>query len=320
MRHLSWSPLLLWASLHLACAPGTPHVEEAPLASHRDALTVENGVSMNGVSMNGVSMNGSQLGALLTSVNFSPVLMGGKAYDSVWLEGTLLKAAKGSVTYAGAELVQAEFRGNVEDGSTVRLRLRGVSAAPAPNSDLQLYDFEYRGADNLWRPLCTDAAGSRTHAMPVAGVWDYRQGVQGGGDWAQDAARFTLACQSSVITKCVLFGYRPWGSHNGTALRPFHQACTRLVRADYCGDGTSYTKDGNLINLYDTLGIQQDTEDWVFEAEWDEKGARCFNLLNRSNSSVHCYDERVDSRCGQNTSFSRGVLMMNETPSAGLHK
>src|SRR5207302_1954997 len=51
----------------------------------------------------------------------------------------------------------------------------------------------------------------------------------------------------------------------------------RMIRADYCGDGTSWTVNGRRINVYDGLGVQTDTASWSFEAEWDAHGARCLH-------------------------------------------
>ena len=31
----------------------------------------------------------------------------------------------------------------------------------------------------------------------------------------------------------------------------YHQACIRAAAADYCANGTSFTKDGTLIDIYD---------------------------------------------------------------------
>ncbi len=44
---------------------------------------------------------------------------------------------------------------------------------------------------------------------------------------------------------------------NGRSLQDYHQVCVRMVHADYCGDGTSHTHDGTLINFYDRLGVRQ---------------------------------------------------------------
>lgn len=50
-----------------------------------------------------------------------------------------------------------------------------------------------------------------------------------------------------------------------------HQSCVRLARADYCGDGVPYTKNGTLIAVSDFQGIvapEADPGDMLFEAGW----------------------------------------------------
>ena len=58
-----------------------------------------------------------------------------------------------------------------------------------------------------------------------------------------------------------------------------HQSCTRLARADYCGDGRPWTLDGTTIDAYDVLGVQARLGDpsFGFEAAWGEHGAICVN-------------------------------------------
>ncbi|SRR6266545_2854890 len=53
-----------------------------------------------------------------------------------------------------------------------------------------------------------------------------------------------------------------------------------MVRADYCGTGVSFTKDGTLIDVFDTRGVQQPTTgdaSLTFEAAWTTSGAACVN-------------------------------------------
>ncbi len=78
-----------------------------------------------------------------------------------------------------------------------------------------------------------------------------------------------------MLAKCVRWGYKPWKTLEAISLRDYHQACTRMARADYCGNGISHTKDGTIIDLYDRLGIQEKTKDngMVFEAAWGTDGA-----------------------------------------------
>src|SRR5262249_33873713 len=132
-----------------------------------------------------------------------------------------------------------------------------------------------------WLPICPSLAP----AIPVTGRWNYDQGVPGGGSKTPDPSFITWGCLRSAIGKCVLLGYKPWKSVDGTSLEPYHQTCVRLLRADFCGDGMAYTIDGRLLNLYDRLNIQRDTEPWNFEAEWDTDGARCMTDEHRTNGS-----------------------------------
>jgi len=52
-----------------------------------------------------------------------------------------------------------------------------------------------------------------------------------------------------VIAKCYRWGYRPWVTGYGD-LATMHWTCTRLARADYCGDGVPHTRNGTTINVW----------------------------------------------------------------------
>src|SRR5262249_50734974 len=90
-------------------------------------------------------------------------------------------------------------------------------------------------------------------------------------------------CTTGVIAKCYRWGYRPWVTGYGN-LVAMHWTCTRLARADYCGDGTTHTRDGTEINVWDNAPspgpIQphgQTPTAMVFEAGWDTGGAVCLS-------------------------------------------
>jgi hypothetical protein len=100
-------------------------------------------------------------------------------------------------------------------------------------------------------------------AIPLRGQWDDRAG------WSPQG--ITLACVSGAIGKCVTWGYRPWAP----GMRDFHQACIRMIRADYCGDGAGHTRDGTPIDIWDIHGfIRRDgVPGMQLEATWGPKGA-----------------------------------------------
>ncbi|WP_437529237.1 ADYC domain-containing protein [Sorangium sp. So ce726] len=115
-------------------------------------------------------------------------------------------------------------------------------------------------------------------AIPVPGVWNER------GNLDDDSDAFTFACVTSAVAKCNVWGYGP--AFLGTAGDPvpnhLQEACTRMARADYCGTGVSWTRDGTTIGIWDTktpLDSQTTatTEEgkFAFEAAWTSVGALC---------------------------------------------
>ena len=149
--------------------------------------------------------------------------------------------------------------GDGGEGARVRVEAIAQDASTAGEPiPLYLLSVHKGGVET---PFCSaDARGRRTAiALPdTAG-----------------AIRFT--CTSGAEGKCVLLGYRPWERHEGTPMPELHQACVRMLRADYGGVGVPLTRDGTPVNIYDRFGIQRiDKDDGMeFEAAWNADGALC---------------------------------------------
>jgi hypothetical protein len=111
-------------------------------------------------------------------------------------------------------------------------------------------------------PVC---AGSEPGIF-IDGAWDAR------GKHVARPGTVTYACNTGVIAKCVAWGYAPWSVGSDV-----HQTCTRLARADYCGTGEAWTREGTLVNIYDSLGVQvsEPSSELSFEAGWGPSGAVC---------------------------------------------
>jgi hypothetical protein len=214
-----------------------------------------NGKSLNGVSLNGKSLNGRSL-------------------NGVSIDGSELIAVDAAgQTVSGAGVAGLVLAGQVSDGSEVDLRVDAVGTLDGSFDYAVSYDT---GAG--FEPLCgVEADGSPVMAFALAGRWDYSSGTPTGGAWIDDDASFTFACRHAALAKCVELGYAPW-----EGLREFHQSCTRMLRADYCGDGTAWTVDGTPIDVSDLLGIQTSATTWPIEAEWVPRGATCMTSEGRS--------------------------------------
>jgi hypothetical protein len=85
-----------------------------------------------------------------------------------------------------------------------------------------------------------------------------------------------------------------------------------MLRADYCGDGTSWTFNGNLVNVYDNVGIQKDSENWYHEAVWTPSGAACMSPGVYRLNMPTCYDKLVSQSCDNVSHFQSGGLLMSE--------
>ncbi|HEU4727060.1 MAG TPA: ADYC domain-containing protein [Kofleriaceae bacterium] len=159
----------------------------------------------------------------------------------------------------------------------------------------------------MWDYACGKAGDSPIPAIAIGGQWDYQQGVPGGGrklieqSSASYNRQITFGCTNGAIGKCVdTAGYKPWalaklecsGSGPGFHCQQptkelLHEACVRMVRADYCGDGMSHTVNGVDIDLWDqsqvnTMSPYSQTSSnggvpFGHEAEWTANGARCLS-------------------------------------------
>jgi hypothetical protein len=307
----------------VAAVTGCDVALESPeaVAQAEAAVVSANGTNLNGTNLNGRNLNGDPLRRMLGSVDFAGARLAstsgasGEAAKSVWLQGTVFYAQAGGQTFSGVDFTSARFTGRLDDGSAVSLRVESVHPGQGTDADVWTYRVAYESpTDGQWRPICEDAAGQPVDAIPLMGRWDYRQGLPGvGGAKYDDASSFTFACKGAALAKCVGYGYKPWASVNGVSLAAHHQACTRLIRADYCGDGASHTVDGQWVNLYDALGVQRDTAQWALEARWDTEGARCLTSSNRSQTPVTCGGTALPS-CTTSGGSSPSVLLHSEVP------
>ncbi|MFP2912751.1 ADYC domain-containing protein [Pyxidicoccus sp. 3LFB2] len=294
-------------------------VSEPTLESRVAELASPNGRNLNGRNLNGRNLNSSELGQALVSVNLAGVRAASSVDDpmsSVWLQGSVFHGFNAGQAISGTAFLGARFVGNLGDGQTVDLRVDSIQPGTQANADVWSYRVSFLDTvDGVWKPACPAADGSALDAIPVGGRWNYQQGVAGGGARIDDPTVFTFACEDAAIAKCVRFGYRPWATTaDGRSLADHHQACTRMVRADFCGDGTSHTVDGSWVNLYDTAGVQQDTEAWLLEAEWNAEGALCSTASTRAGQQVSCPNKPQLSACGQVGHFRTGTLLMSEVP------
>jgi hypothetical protein len=199
------------------------------------------------------------------------------------------------------------------DGRVAPLRIASVTPDPERADGLR-HQFETADGKGGWKNACPPNAAGETWGLPLS----LPEGHPG-----RDGA-ITVSCASGVVAKCVRWGYPPWArGPGGEDLAPFHASCVRMARADYCGDGRPYTKDGTSIDNYDDLGIQKrgaaDDPTYVFEAGWSPQGAVCVahprwsDQVTLERLRLQCPRLAAIPRCDEDAARALGARMFNHS-------
>ncbi|HYU12140.1 MAG TPA: ADYC domain-containing protein [Stellaceae bacterium] len=201
---------------------------------------------------------------------------------SVEADGTEFKVTMSSgAVLRSRDLAGAELTVRVHSREVV-MRIDAVERDPdAKRGAVWLHTLSARAADGSWHNVCEAGPDGRRRAFPLA----VRARPEGMFE-DSDPTVFELTCTGGAIGKCVRFGYLPWPAGGDLAL---YNACVRMVRADYCGQGEGTTRNGMRIDLYDDAGIQKADNDPVqeFEAGWNAAGAVCVHHVRvKENTSL----------------------------------
>jgi len=275
-------------TLSILCAFAYSCAVSEDVSTGDQLSTQSNGSNFNGIHLNGSNFNGMNMVGFMAT--------GAKKGTSdltdlrVW-RGELI-AEQGSVTLHGFQLVGTTLQALVRNNNTqpvtdtiVTYRIAGVDPEvgndPTNTGSTYLYSLEQWDASvSQWVPACSAAQDGSRVAIPVAAEWDEY------GNRNDDNSLFTLACTSGVIAKCYRWGYRPWVTGYGDLART-HWTCTRLARADYCGNGVPFTYDGHLIDVWDNLPAPGPIQvpapaPGSFDAAWNTDGATCLSTATQT--------------------------------------
>jgi hypothetical protein len=221
---------------------------------------------------------------------FAGATLNGAALANLRLDKGELVAELNQVTLRGASLVNAHLFADTRNNTVhppqtavVEYQITGiVPEDPVYDPTHTGATFLYTLAQNVdntgsWQPACPVDSDGRRAAIPLADTWDET------GTRMSSAPLFSFGCTTGAIAKCYRWGYRPWVTGFGNLVIT-HWTCTRLARADYCGDGVSHTLNGTVINVWDNLGAPGPIQaqgatppGMTFEAAWGQNGAICLS-------------------------------------------
>ncbi len=248
-------------------------------------------MQLQGTALQGIVLQGAQLQDMaMVGFQLAGATLNGAALNNVRIEHGELVAVQNQVTLHGDALVNARLIAQVRNqaanpptSATVEYQITAVEAEaagydPTNTGGTYLYTLT-QNVDHTdsWQPACPVDSDGRRAAIPLTATWDEH------GNRVESTTLFTFGCTTGAIAKCYRWGYRPWVTTYGDLVAT-HWACTRLVRADYCGIGESHTHEGTMINVWDKQpspgpiqGHGTTPPLMVFEAGWNTGGAVCLS-------------------------------------------
>lgn len=282
-------------------------VDSTPTQSTGGALYTYSYNSFTGSYLSSVSYT-TYSGSLYLSTNqllgdnLSPVAGLGPNGPSIY-GSSLGGVSVDGTSFGGLDLIGTELVGQVDEETSVKLRIDDVKRGEGSNDDVLYYAVSEVGADGAATRLCgSDDAGAPIYALAMPGAWDRDIGRPGAGGYIP-SDNFFFACQGSSVAKCFEMGFKPWRFEgHGANATSHHEACVRALRADYCGDGTSWTEAGVELSVWSEAGASP-AAGHTFEAAWGTDGAVCINQT------------RLGFEAGEGPSCVRRIGRCQETPS-----
>jgi hypothetical protein len=185
-----------------------------------------------------------------------------------------------------------------------------------------VYALEYESGDHSWKQACEDPGDI---AFPIPGYWETNGTYLA--NPPRKTAEFSFACVKRDVARCLRRGYLA-NAESHSDQKILFEACTRMMRADYCGDGTTYTEDGSAVTSWDNRKIvakDQHQSPLVFEAAWNAGGMFCIsrtrypNLVPSAPDASRACLERMTKKCDEQSAeaIDRWPLLYNS--SCGTH-
>ena len=234
---------------------------------------------------------------------------------SIAAEGTQFRLTMSNGTvHRSPDLTGAKLIVATESGPRKILIAKVERDPTAKTGDVWLHTLMVEQPDGTTQNLCEPGPDGRAQAFPSATA------LRADGSVEQTAPEtFELICTAGARAKCIRFGYRPWEP----AERDMYQACTRMVRADYCGAGEGTTRNGMSIDLYDDRRIQtpENSPSQAFEAGWRPNGAVCVHHVRvQENISLERLMDvcprlrgKTGAMCTEDAARSSGAVLFNRS-------
>lgn len=259
-----------------------------------------NSAEVNGRAIRELNLDGLANAEGVRIVGFVPPALGLLSLQKFELgveKGALVARSAQGTTLRGAQLIGATILVQ-SPGSLLPLPITVLGhqkidswAEGAPQ--VSTYALVYPDLNALIgvRNVCTgDLLDVLTSAVTVIGGETYdleTKTIQ-----ADKPRWLTLACAGSAAAKLQLMNYGPQSDFDGAghpASLAQRQATLRMITADYCGTGHSYTQNGTPLHWENAAGtVVSAGELGAMEAVWSAGGALCLEAQRLASAEVAC--------------------------------
>lgn len=225
----------------------------------------------------------------------------GVEYDLDMVGDVLVaKDSSDTVVFSGSSMVGAIIWLESPAGDAYELHILDFTDTLAywdhPNDNVAAYHLAYADPeqDDVFHDLCSDpptpasSTGYETYATLLNGERYNSLAAEVKDARPDDIDWLTFACAGTALSKMKLLRYTPYepaGSYFTTKAQ--RQATIKMLIADYCGTGKSFTKSGTDL-------LWADRKSWAsyspadvdtFEAMWSDRGAVCIDIPRLSYAS-----------------------------------
>lgn len=265
--------------------------DEGGTSQFRAQIQIRNaGIRNSGVRNNGIRNAGVRNNGVRNATIRNATTRNGLRIEGAVIEGSMFKGTVNGTQISGMDFVGAtlEFTALDPDPVTFTMRIDSAEISTTnPYGDVWFYNASFLNPkDQTWSSVCAHPDGTPDKMLPLSGMyWNETTWTR-----VDEPTAASLLCHGGVLSKCVDIGYRPWatakdcdGGHSkkckDVSLKDHHEACQRMLAADYCGDGKAWTLDGTLLDIFDYLEppLLAREEKWTFEARWQPTGAMCLS-------------------------------------------
>ncbi|WAS96009.1 ADYC domain-containing protein [Nannocystis punicea] len=259
-----------------------------------------NSAEVNGRPIRELNLDGLANADGVRIVGFVPPALGLLSLQKFALDvekGALVARSQSGITLRGNQLIGATIL-VAQSGSLLPLPITVLGhqkidswAEGAPQ--VSTYTLVYPDLNVLSgvRNVCTgDLLDVLTSAVTVIGGETYDLETK---TIQPDKPRWlTFACAGSAAAKLQLMNYGPQSDFDGAghpATLAQRQATLRMITADYCGTGHSYTENGTPLHWENAAGtVVSAGELGAIEAVWSAGGALCLEAQRLAEAAVAC--------------------------------